>query len=77
MTQDVSTNALALERFLEDLSGKWTLLILRELFGSDSGIKRFGELRWVKDSLSSGKASICACGVVQWCYVNARTRVPK
>lgn len=52
MAQDVSTNALALERFLETFSGKWTLLILRELFSSDSGSKRFGELRRQLHSIS-------------------------
>jgi DNA-binding HxlR family transcriptional regulator len=52
MAQDVSTNAPALERFLEIFSGKWTLLILRELFSSDSGFKRFGELRRQLHSIS-------------------------
>src|SRR5260370_22495013 len=32
----------SIERILEILEGKWTLLLLRDLF---NGIKRFGELR--------------------------------
>ena len=32
----------AIERTLQILDGKWTLLLLRDLF---NGLKRFGELR--------------------------------
>lgn len=52
MIQDVSADALALERLLETFASKWTLLILRELFRSESGIKRFGELRRQLHSIS-------------------------
>ena len=52
MTQVVSTRAQALDMFLETLSGKWTLLILRELFKSENGTKRFGELRRELHSIS-------------------------
>jgi len=45
MAQEVSTTTPALEQFLETFSTKWTVLILRELFKNDTGIKRFGELR--------------------------------
>ena len=52
MAQKVSTTVPALEQFLETLSTKWTVLILRELFTSESGIKRFGELRRQLPSIS-------------------------
>lgn len=38
-----------IERAVTILDGKWTLLILRELFG---GTRRFGELRSVLDGVS-------------------------
>ena len=38
-----------IERAVSILDGKWTLLILRELFG---GTRRFGELRAVLDGIS-------------------------
>lgn len=37
------------ERAVNVLEGKWTLLILRELFG---GVRRFGELRATLDGVS-------------------------
>lgn len=39
-----------IERAVSMLDGKWTLLILRELFG---GTRRFGELRAVLEGVSS------------------------
>lgn len=38
-----------IERAVSILDGKWTLLIIRELFG---GTRRFGELRAVLDGVS-------------------------
>lgn len=38
-----------IERAVSILDGKWTLLILRELFG---GVRRFGELRAALDGCS-------------------------
>lgn len=52
MAQRTSTTVPALEQFMETLSSKWTILIIRELFKNDSGIKRFGELRRQLPSIS-------------------------
>ena len=52
MAQNMSADALALERLLEILASKWTLHILRELIKSESGVIRFGELRRQLDSIS-------------------------
>lgn len=45
----MGTNGCPIERAVTILDGKWTLLILRELFG---GTRRFGELRSVLDGVS-------------------------
>jgi DNA-binding HxlR family transcriptional regulator len=52
MAQNMSADALALERLLEILASKWTLHILRELIKSESGVIRFGELRRQLHSIS-------------------------
>lgn len=45
----MGTMGCPIERAVTILDGKWTLLILRELFG---GTRRFGELRSVLDGVS-------------------------
>ena len=45
MIEELSPDTLALERFIQLVASKWTLLILRELYSSENGTRRFGELR--------------------------------